>query len=85
MNRVKHWNFINENGEFELENPQRNSYLYFPIANEAGLMSSITPTLNGDIKSGQNTFLLLPVSAEDLHNTRSSRNFWINIKGYGPW
>jgi cellobiose phosphorylase len=85
VNRVKHWNFINENGEFELENPQRNSYLYFPIANEAGLMSSITPTLNGDIKSGQNTFLLLPVSAEDLHNTRSSRNFWINIKGYGPW
>lgn len=85
MDKVKSWEFINENAEFQLENPEKSSYLYFPIANEAGIMSAITPTLNGDIKSSQNTFLMLPVSAEDLHNTRSARNFWVNIKGYGPW
>ncbi len=49
------------------------------------MMSSITPTLTGDIKSSQNTFLTLPVSVEDLHNTRSNRNFWLNIEGYGLW
>ena len=85
MNKVKPWEFISENGEFVLENPEKSSYLYFPIANEAGVMSSITPTLNGDIKSSQNTFLMAPVSAEDLHNSKSARNFWINIKGEGPW
>lgn len=85
MNKVKPWEFISENGEFVLENPEKSSYLYFPIANEAGVMSSITPSLNGDIKSSQNTFLMTPVSAEDLHNTKSSRNFWINIEGKGPW
>ena len=40
-------------------------------------MSSVTPHLNGDSKTGQHTFLLLPVSVEDLHNNRSARNFWI--------
>lgn len=82
---IKPWHFTSEDGEFELDNPEKSSYLYFPIANEAGMMSSITPTLNGDSKSGQNTFLLAPVSAEDLHNTRSGRNFWIYIQGKGAW
>ncbi|BCZ47760.1 hypothetical protein psyc5s11_38270 [Clostridium gelidum] len=77
--------FINNKGNFKLKNPENNSYMYFPIANEAGVMSSITPTLNGDCKMGQNTFLLAPVSSEDLHNNRSSRNFWIYIDGMGAW
>jgi cellobiose phosphorylase len=48
-------------------------------------MSSITPTLNGDCKMGQNTFLLSPVSSEELHNNKSSRNFWVYIHGVGSW
>lgn len=79
------WNFIDEEGTFELEAPHKSSYLYFPLANESGMMSSITPTLSGDIKSGQNTFFNIPVSSDDLHNTKSSRNFWVNIKGEGSW
>jgi len=40
-------------------------------------MSSITPVLAGDIKAGQNSFLLAPSSRADLVNSRASRNFWI--------
>lgn len=79
------WHFIDEEGTFELEAPHKSSYLYFPLANENGMMSSITPTLSGDIKTGQNTFFNIPVSSDDLHNTKSSRNFWVYIKGEGAW
>ena len=77
--------FVNNKGTFKLKNPENNSYLYFPLANEAGVMSSITPTLNGDCKMGQNTFLLAPVSSEELHNNKSSRNFWVYVDGIGAW
>ena len=77
--------FIDNKGTFKLKNPESNSYMYFPLANEAGVMSSITPTLNGDCKMGQNTFLLAPVSSEELHNNKSSRNFWVYVDGIGAW
>lgn len=82
---MKGYQYLNEKGEFQLENPELTSYLYFPIANEAGVMSSITPTLGGDSKMGQNTFLLAPVSSEDLHNNKSSRNIWCRIDGDKVW
>ncbi|MFN2305200.1 MAG: cellobiose phosphorylase, partial [Anaerolineales bacterium] len=78
------WRFIDDQGSFELVNPQQTSYLYFPLLNQAGMQSCVTPTLNGDAKLDQNAFLLLPVSVEDLHNTRSGRNFWVRIDGE-PW
>jgi cellobiose phosphorylase len=78
------WQFIDNQGTFELLNPQDTNYLYFPLSNQAGLFSSLTPTLNGDAKTGQNAFLLLPVSVQDLHNSRSGRNFWVTVKGR-PW
>ncbi|MDR3594900.1 GH36-type glycosyl hydrolase domain-containing protein [Clostridium sp.] len=77
--------FVNNKGMFKLKNPENNSYMYFPLANEAGVMSSITPTLNGDCKMSQNTYLLAPVSSEELHNNKSSRNFWVYIEGIGAW
>ena len=48
-------------------------------------MASITPSLHGDIKAGQNSFLTVPVSAEDLHISRAGRDFWFYIDGTGPW
>ncbi|WP_027339871.1 GH36-type glycosyl hydrolase domain-containing protein [Halonatronum saccharophilum] len=81
----KGWEFIGENGEFKLEGANNSSYLYFPLANEAGMMSAITPSLHGDIKTGQNTFAMMPVSLEDLHNTKSARNFWVLVDGEEPW
>lgn len=77
--------YLTKEGVFQLKNPELTSYLYFPIANESGVMSSVTPTLGGDSKMGQNTFLLAPVSSEDLHNCKATRNFWCNIKGKGIW
>jgi len=79
------WQFIDDEGTFQLKNPHQTSYLYFPLVNEAGMMSAITPTLNGDIKINQNAFLTLPVSMEDLHNSRSARNFWVHVAGADPW
>lgn len=79
------WKYIDEAGTFEWVNPHTMNQLYFPICNEAGMMSSVTPRLNGDAKTGQNTFLTLPVSIEDLHNNRSSRNFWICNKEMGAY
>lgn len=79
------WKFIDDTAAFSLENPEKTSYLYFPLANAAGMMSGVTPTLGGDAKTGQETFLLSPVSAEDLHVSRSTRNFWVSREGVGPW
>lgn len=73
MDRIR---FLDDEGTFALRNPEKISYLYFPLAGEAGLKSAITPTLGGDSKLDQETFLLEPVSAENLHNNRSTRNFW---------
>jgi cellobiose phosphorylase len=79
------WRFIDDQGSFALPDPHQSSYLYFPLVNEAGMMSVISPTLNGDIKTSQHAFLTLPVSVEDLHNSRASRNVWAYVEGKGPW
>jgi len=79
------WSFSGQDETFTAQNPDRVSRLYFPLCNEAGLLSAITPTLHGDIKTGQNTFVTMPVSEQDLHNTRSARNFWVYIEGKGAW
>src|SRR5688572_29426141 len=79
------WNFTGNGETFEARNPDQLSHLYFPLCNTAGLLSGITPTLQGDIKIDQNHFLTLPVSAEDLHNVRSARQFWVYVEGRGPW
>lgn len=60
-----------------MKQPENTSYLYFPLASETGLKSSVTPKLGGDAKTSQETFLLEPVSSENLHNNRSTRNFWL--------
>ena len=77
--------FLNLQGDFRVEDADNNSYLYFPIGNESGIMSNITPTLKGDNKTGQNSFLLEPVSAEDLHESRIGRNLWFRVPGKGIW
>lgn len=77
--------FIDEYGSFRLNDPELISYLYFPLAGEQGVMSSITPELGGDTKTGQNTFLLEPVTCEGLHNNKSTRNFWVKLDDGKYW
>ena len=79
-NAMTHINYLDNNGTFRLENAQNYSYLYFPLAGGKGLKSAITPELSGDSKVDQNHFLLQPVSAEELHNNKSSRNFWCRLE-----
>ena len=78
------WKFIDNHGTFASIEADMVKSLYFPLANEA-LMSSISPDLHGDIKAGQNAFLLTPVSRIDLADSRSSRNFWIYIDKNKVW
>jgi len=82
MNR---YTFLDNTAAFSLKQPENYSYLYFPIASDVGLKSALTPELGGDAKLDQNTFLLEPVSAENLHNNRNTRNFWCHIEGVGAW
>lgn len=77
--------FTDKNGTFTITNPENYSGLYLPLAGEEGLKSSITPTLGGDSKTDQNHFLLEPVSIENLHNNRGTRNFWCRVEGKGYW
>ncbi|MEJ2734942.1 MAG: cellobiose phosphorylase [Anaerolineae bacterium] len=79
------WGFIDDQGTFVLSDADGHSYLYFPLVNERGLVAVVTPALHGDVKAGQNRYLTLPVSAEDLHISRAARNFWVHVGGYGPW
>lgn len=67
-----------------IENPDNSSYLYLPIVNNK-VKSCITPDGHGDNKLSQEHFLLEPVSAENLHSSMITRNFWCKIKGYGIW
>lgn len=83
--RNRGWEFRGGQGEFVLKNPENSSYLYFPLVNEAGMMSAVSPNLHGEITSGHNTFLMEPISVEALHNSKASRNFWVYIDGYGAW
>ena len=76
---MKQLHFIDADGSFTVDSPENTSYLYFPLASESGLKSAVTPCLGGDAKLDQDSFLLEPVSAENLHNNRSVRNFWCVI------
>lgn len=76
---------MDEQGTFALDMPENYSYQYFPVAGEKGIKSALTPDFGGDSKRGQNEFLLEPVSVENLHNNRSTRNFWCHVEGTGSW
>jgi cellobiose phosphorylase len=72
-------------GKVMLKNPELNRKLYFPLFNQAGLMSAITPDFKGDLKASLNHFFLPPVSTEDLTATSYSRNFWVVPKNAPAW
>ena len=85
MMKKQLWKFTGTNGDFIFPDAEKINQLYFPLANEAEFMSSITPQLKGDIKLGQNHFLMQPVTRECLYNIKSSRNFWLYINKNTVW
>ncbi len=60
---------------------ERVGRLYFPIANEAGMLSWVSPALQGGPASSHNEYLGLPLTAEDLPNSLVHRGFWIAEPG----
>jgi cellobiose phosphorylase len=82
---MKGWEFINDDGTFSLKDADKIRGLYFPVANEAGYMASLAPDGGGDAKTGQHHFLMPPVSALDLHNSRLKRTAWVCAEGFEPW
>ena len=77
--------FSAKDESFMLPSAENTSYLYFPIAGEAGLKSCVTPNLGGDAKLDQEHFVLEPVSVENLHNNKNTRNFWLNFGDKKVW
>ena len=71
--------FVGSDGDFRLGHAERVSGLYFPLCAEGGLKSCVTPRLGGDCKLGQESFVLRPVSAQDLEDCMESRNFWCRL------
>ena len=51
--------FSSNDGSFTMKQPENYSDLYFPIAGEKGIKSSVTPDLGGDSKINQETFLII--------------------------
>ena len=64
------YKFFDENGTFVIQDPDLYSYLYFPVGAASGMMGCVTPELGGDLKTSQNTFILEPVSSDNLHRVR---------------
>lgn len=79
------WKFVDGHGSFVSLDADKINSLYFPLCNAHPTMASITPDLHGDLKTGNNSFLLEPVSRIDLSNSRSSRNFWIYTDAGKAW
>ena len=73
--------FTGKNGEFRITHLKQQHEFNFPVANEDGIKSSVTQNFGGDCKLDQNHFLLEPVSIENLHNNRSTRNIWCTVDG----
>ncbi|MCM8813139.1 MAG: cellobiose phosphorylase [Candidatus Omnitrophica bacterium] len=79
------WRFTDTTGTFTFPDADQYNTLYFPLANDAEFISSITPLGKGDIKISQNHFLMQPVTRDDLHNLKSGRNFWIYAPDGTVW
>lgn len=77
--------YLYHRGEFRLDQPQKQYAIYFPLCNEAGVKSAISPTLQGDMKLDQNRFALTPVSEDDLALNKTGRNCYLQIDDHPLW
>jgi len=78
------YNFTDNLGSFKSFSADKIKSLYLPLCNEL-IMSSVTADLHGDIKSGQNSFLLEPASRANLSLSKVSRNFWVYVNKDKVW
>lgn len=80
------WQYTGDKkGSFRAPGADQRSRLYYPLMNEAGLRSSVTPDLKGDINGGFSRYLMPPVVTEDLHRSANARYVWIKAEGLPDW
>ena len=79
------WRFTGDGGEFAATGAARIGRLYFPIANESGMRSWVSPQLQGGPASSHNEYLGVPLTAEDLPHVLAHRGFWITEKDRNPF
>lgn len=77
--------FLDSKGTFQVNDPQAYSHTYFPLCNNYGMKSAITPWLGGDMKTDQHHFYLSPVTQEELHLSGEGRNLWVQVQGEEPY
>ncbi|MFW5838729.1 MAG: GH36-type glycosyl hydrolase domain-containing protein [Bacillota bacterium] len=76
---------LNRNGQFHITDVTNLSYTYFPMCNGAAIKSSISPNLGGDATVDQNSFLLVPSTAEDLKHSLMKRHVFFRINDEFTW
>lgn len=76
---------LNADGKFKIEHVADLSYTYFPMCNFTAMKSSISPQLGGDATVDQNSFLLVPSTAEDLKHSLMKRHVFFNINESFTW
>jgi len=80
------WNYTKENnGSFQIDEPQKISRLFFPLMNRHGMKCSVNPELKGDICSSFHNYHSIPVVTEDFHRILNNRNFWVCVEGEKPF
>lgn len=70
-----------DNELFELSNIEKNKSVYFPLCNE-NIKGSITPLMNGDLKTDHHHFALEPSSNNQLLNNNNCRNVWFKTENF---
>lgn len=77
------WAFVGEGtraeptGEFLAVHVEQVGRLYFPLVNEAGMRSWVTPSLQGAPALSHHEYLGVPLTCEDLPNNMLHRGFWL--------
>ena len=88
--RKSWWSFAGSDkgpatGEFSASGWRDAGPLYFPLMNEAGMLSWVSPSLQGGPAQNHHAYLGLPQSIEDMPHSLVHRGFWLAEKGRTPF
>ncbi len=76
---------LENDGRFQISNVTDLSHTYFPLCNAKAMKSAIAPSLGGDAKVDQNSFLLVPATVEDLAHSLFKRHVFFRVDDRYTW
>jgi cellobiose phosphorylase len=85
------WTFVDQDAEapptgiFRAVGAERIGRLYFPLVNEAGMLSWTSPRFQGSPAASHHEFLSPPLTAEDLPHSLIHRDVWIARPNRAPF